>query len=50
MQEAIHLNNSTLGISGQMMGWAEDANDAYMTIKRKYTLLIKVLGLGLAET
>lgn len=33
------------------MGWAEKANDAYMTIKSKYyTLLIQVMGLGLAQT
>lgn len=33
------------------MGWAEKANDAYKTIKSKYyTLLIKEMGLGLAQT
>lgn len=33
------------------MGCEEKANDAYMTIKSKYyTLLIQVMGLGLAQT
>lgn len=51
MQYDIHLNKSSLAISGQVMGWAEKANDAYKPIKSKYyTLLIKEMGLGLAQT
>lgn len=43
---------SALGISGQMMGGAEKASDAYMTVKSIYanTLLIKAMGSGLAQT